>query len=407
MPTERVFAAIDGLKDEMVGLQTLLCSKPAIAPDSGGQGEWDKALALEAWLKERGLGDIEWHPAPDSRVPGGLRPNLVLSLAGQKEASLWIMSHLDVVPPGEASLWDGDPWVCRRDGDYIYGRGVEDNQQGLCSSVAAVMALSSLGVRPRLGVKLLMVADEEVGSAYGIDWLLKNRSLFGPEDLVLIPDTGTPRGDEIEVAEKNLLWLKVRCRGRQCHGSVPDEGANAFLANCELALRLNELEVAHYIGRDHLFQPDRSTISPTKKEANVPNVNTIPGEDVFYLDCRMLPEYALGGVLEDFRQVAASIGQRRSVRFEFEVVQRVESRPTSPESAIVRQLTAAIQRVRGCQARAVGIGGGTVAAYLRNAGLNCAVWSTLEERAHQPNESCKLSNLIADAKVMALLAGLE
>ena len=39
----------------MVALETLLTSHPALAPESGGQGELEKVLALETWFKEQGI----------------------------------------------------------------------------------------------------------------------------------------------------------------------------------------------------------------------------------------------------------------------------------------------------------------------------------------------------------------
>jgi succinyl-diaminopimelate desuccinylase len=66
-------------------------------------------------------------------------------------------------------------------------------------------------------------------------------------------------------------------------------------------------------------------------------------------------------------------------------------------------LSAAIGEVYRVKARPVGIGGGTVAAYLRRAGIDCAVWARLGGCAHQPNEYVLLENILGDAKVMALL----
>jgi succinyl-diaminopimelate desuccinylase len=51
----------------------------------------------------------------------------------------------------------------------------------------------------------------------------------------------------------------------------------------------------------------------------------------------------------------------------------------------------------------VGIGGGTVGAYLRKAGYPCVVWSTQDETMHAANEYAKISNIIGDAKVFAHL----
>jgi succinyl-diaminopimelate desuccinylase len=51
----------------------------------------------------------------------------------------------------------------------------------------------------------------------------------------------------------------------------------------------------------------------------------------------------------------------------------------------------------------MGIGGGTVAAFFREAGLPAAVWSTCADTAHQPNEFCLISHVITDAKVFATI----
>lgn len=405
MNRERIFSEIDAARREMVELESLLSSIPAISPESGGTGEWDKALALEAWLVERGIKDIAWYPCPDPRVPGGKRPNLVATIPGSGEGRLWLMSHLDVVPPGEISLWRTDPYAVVESDGRIYGRGVEDDQQGLTSSVFAALAFLRCGTRPRRSVKLLFVADEEMGSAYGVQYLLREHSLFRPDDLIVIPDSGCPAGNEMEVAEKNLLWLRITTEGKQCHGSVPDEGNNAFLAACDLALRLHALEKDAFTARDGLFAPDRSTISPTKKEANVPNINTIPGEDVFYLDCRILPEYPLESVLAEFGKVFGAVEAAHGVRIRYDVEQRVESRATSPRAPVALALSEAIESVYGVKAKPIGIGGGTVGAFLRNSGYDCVVWCRIDETAHQPNESASLDNIAGDAKVMALLMG--
>ena len=129
------------------------------------------------------------------------------------------------------------------------------------------------------------MADEEFGSEYGIKYLLReHKELFKNDDLILIPDGGDSDGQTIEVAEKNILWLKVHTVGLQSHGSMPEKGKNAYLAACDLALRLNALENI-FNAEDELFTPSKSTFQPTKKEANVDTVNIIPGDDVFYMDC--------------------------------------------------------------------------------------------------------------------------
>ncbi len=52
----------------------------------------------------------------------------------------------------------------------------------------------------------------------------------------------------------------------------------------------------------------------------------------------------------------------------------------------------------------MGVGGGTVGAYLRNVGYPAVVYSKLDETMHQPNEYSSIKNTLGDAKVFALVA---
>lgn len=398
---------IAGSTAGMIELETLLTAHPALAPESGGQGELEKVLALEAWLRERGITQLERFDAPDSRVESGIRPNLVATIPGMDDSDpaaprLWIMAHTDVVPVGELSLWNTDPWqVVEKDG-RLYGRGVEDNQQGLVAGTFAALALVQNKVTPPHSVKLLFVADEEVGSEFGIKYLLAHHSLFRPNDLILIPDGGDETGATIEVAEKNLLWLRIVVSGKQTHGSRPDQGINAALAGCDLALRLNGLESV-FNQRDALFDPPYSTFQPTKKEANVPNINTIPGEDVFCMDCRILPCYSLAQVRAEVNRCIAEVKEKYGVTVSYTEPQAVESPATPADAPVARRLAEAVKAVSGVEARPIGIGGGTVGAYLRQAGYQAVVWSRMDETAHQPNEYTIIENLVHDSQVMAYM----
>lgn len=403
MSFDAVKKRIASSKAEIVELETLLTSHPALAPESGGDGELEKVMALEGWLKSQGFTQFQRFDAPDSRVSSGIRPNLVVTIPGKDDSfAVWFMAHTDVVPVGELSLWHTDPWkVIEKDG-RLYGRGVEDNQQGLVASTVAALALLKEGITPPHTVKLLFVADEEVGSTYGIKYLLKEHNLFKKDDIILIPDGGDSQGATIEVAEKNLMWLQFTVKGKQTHGSRPDEGINATLAGYDLALRVHGLE-AVFDKRDALFDPPYSTFQPTKKEANVPNINTIPGEDVFCMDCRILPCYTLEQVRVELRRCVKEVEDKYGVKVEWTEPQTAESPATPVDAPVARRLAEAVKAVTGVDTRFIGIGGGTVGAELRVKGFNAVVWSKLDETAHQPNEYTIIDNLISDSQVMAYM----
>jgi succinyl-diaminopimelate desuccinylase len=399
----RVARRIDSYRDEAIALQRMLTAIPALSPRNGGDGEARKAEALAGYLRQIGLTRIASYPATDPALPGGHRPNLVVRVPGRsRERTAWVMAHLDVVPPGDRQLWQSDPFELRVDGDRLYGRGTEDNHQGLCSAVLAARALREEGVTPPCDLGLLFVADEETGSEYGISFLLREvPDLFGPRDLIIVPDSGVPDGSQIEVAEKSIVWLKFTVRGKQTHGSTPEKGVNAHKAGAHLIVALGEL-YRIFDAVDPVFEPPISTFEPTQKEANVPNINTIPGTDVFYFDCRVLPRYPLEAVEAEVARIAGSIEAAHEVQVTIETPQRESAAPPTPVDApVVKLLQAAVREVYGIEGRPEGIGGGTVAAHIRRRGHAVAVWSRFDETLHGPNEYCLLSNLLGDAKVMA------
>ncbi|MCK9377642.1 MAG: M20 family metallo-hydrolase [Syntrophobacterales bacterium] len=395
---------LDTYQEQVIELQRQLVSRVALGPEVGGVGETAKAAFLTDLLQSWGL-KVHHYPAPDTRVPAGERPNLVVYLPGQSSEKVWVLSHLDVVPPGDLTLWDSDPFTLRVDGDRLYGRGTEDDHHGIVMSLLAVKACLDLKITPPRTIALALVADEETGNDKGLAYLLREHGqLFSPEDLIIVPDAGSQDGTMIEVAEKSILWLKLTLMGKQSHASRPHKAKNTLRAAAHVIVALDGLQ-REFPLQNPLFRPPMSTFEPTKKEANVPNINTIPGRGVFYLDCRVLPDYDLEQVKARIQAIATEAAGKLGVTVAVEPVQWLPSAPpTAPEAPVVKALQQAVRRVYGREAIPQGIGGGTVAAFFRQRGLPAAVWMTANDGAHQPNEFCYLSHLIGDAKVLAHIA---
>ena len=407
--TEQIFETISAIitdsETEMTEMQKNLCAIPAVSPNSGGSGEGAKAAWLIERLREWNFPEPEMYPAPCADVDEGERPNFIVRLKGESdEFTTWVLTHLDVVPPGEQSMWSSDPWTVRVEEGKLYGRGTEDNHQGIVSAVFAFRSLLDKGITPPHDIALAFVSDEETGSGFGADFLMKNHGdLFGQSDRLLIPDAGNEEGTMIEVAEKSIAWIEFTVKGKQTHGSTPDLGINAHKAGAHLIVMLEQL-YAEFPARDALFDPPVSTFEPTLKKANVENINTIPGVDVFAFDCRVLACYSLDEVrssIEKYmREVELIFGVNISVEFP---TWQPAAPPTAPDAPIVTALQDGIRKVYGIDAEPMGIGGGTVAAFFREAGLPAAVWSRMDDMAHQHNEYCVVENMIGDARVMAHL----
>lgn len=398
-----LFDVLDSMEEDMTRLLCDLVSIPAVSPESGGKGEAEKAAFLSQYIRKIGLGSPERFDASDPDAKGGLRPNIVVRIPGTSKERLWIVAHMDVVPEGDRSLWDTDPFVPVVKDGKVYGRGANDNGQEIVASLFAAYALKKLGLKPAREVCLCYVADEELGSKHGIQYLLNN-DLFLPEDMVVVPDGGTERGDFIEVAEKSILWFEVKVLGKQVHASKPHEGLNACRIANELAVELDRALHSAFPEQNDIFAPPISTFEPTKRDANVANVNTVPGRETFAFDCRILPDTSLDDVLKVIDEVCRRKSGVSGAVIEYRILQRNDAAPpTDAEAPVVQLLKRAVNDVLGVDPVVGGIGGGTCAAFFRSQGIPAAVWAQEVDTAHMPNEYAVIEHMVNEAKVFAHL----
>jgi succinyl-diaminopimelate desuccinylase len=207
---DEIFKRIDGYRDEIISLQKDLTSRVALGPVNAGTGEHEKAEYLKGKLRELDPDHLEEIKAPDARAEKGYRPNVLARWEGEKGApTVWVLSHTDIVPPGDLALWDGNPYEVRVEGDKIIGRGVEDNQHGIVSSYwPSKPFLRRVGVpgAPWLWPWWLTRKPEaNTGSTMCSGTIRISSNLRTLSSFL----TGATRmGTMIEVAEKSMLWMK-------------------------------------------------------------------------------------------------------------------------------------------------------------------------------------------------------
>ena len=250
---------------------------------------------------------------------------------------------------------------------------------------------------------LAFVADEEMGSHFGLEPLME-RNIFRPDDLVVVPDSGNDAGDFIEIAEKAMWKLAFPVTGKQVHASLPHKGLNACRVANMLAYEVDEALHKAFTQTDDTFDPPFSTFEPTRRAANVPAVNIIPGRERFEFDCRVLPSVSLDEAFDVVERVRADVEQRTGAKIELEV-DRGDSAPvTSPDAEVCRLLVKSVREVFGFEPKTGGIGGGTFAAFFRRKGIPAVVWSQESGGvAHQPDEFTETEYLVNNAKVFALM----
>jgi len=235
-----VAAAVAAEEQGMVALLSELVAAPTVlGSEEPGQAVMRRAFAglgLEPVDVPLEPGELERHPAGASfswSVDG--KANVVATWGSGDGRSLILNGHVDVVSAEPQALWTSDPFVARRDGEWLYGRGAGDMKAGLAAIVGAVAGLRRLGVRPAGPVQLQSVIEEECTGNGALACVLAG----SPADAVVITE---PTRGAIWHAQVGVLWFAVRVLGRGGHAG--DGGADAIEASYAVIRALRELEAS-------------------------------------------------------------------------------------------------------------------------------------------------------------------
>lgn len=192
-------------------------------------------LVLDIW--EIGGEELKKHPAYccDRQSFNG-NPNLVAILKGSGGGkSIILNGHIDVVPVGDESNWELDPFSGMIKCGKLYGRGSTDMKGG---NVALLMAMESLianGIKLKGDVIFQSVIEEESGGAGTLAAVLRGYSADG----AIIPE---PTNMKFFPKQQGSMWFRITVKGRAAHGGTRYEGVSAIEKSLLVIQRLQQLE---------------------------------------------------------------------------------------------------------------------------------------------------------------------
>lgn len=182
------------------------------------------AEAMAKRLREAGFDDNDIHLAG----PRDTKKNLVLRYRGTgKRKPVLFIGHLDVVEARRED-WTSDPFVFLEKDGYFYGRGSEDMKAGDALLVTSFIRLKREGYVPDRDLILALTADEEGGTANGVDWLLKNHRDWVDAEYAINLDGGEFErdGDKrllagLQASEKVYVDYRFESLNAGGHSSLP------------------------------------------------------------------------------------------------------------------------------------------------------------------------------------------
>ena len=301
-----------------------------------------------------------------------------------------------------------------RDGK-IFGRGVCDMKAGIAAAVFAAEAIERAGVTLPGTIEISGTVDEESGGFAGVAHLAeRGRIARGRTDFVIIPEPLNV--DRICVGHRGVYWFEVTARGRIGHGSMPFLGVSAIDGMGRLLQSVREELMPLLSSR----RTDVPVVPPGARQATI-NVNGIDGgqpvdgiqtpcvADVCraVFDRRFLIEEGFDATKREVADLVASVAARTNgVRFDVRDLMVVHPTRTPDDSPVIGSLQRAIQSVLGRPAQLIASPGTydhKHVARIANVPHCVAYGPGALELAHQPDEYCRIDDIVNATKVLALV----
>ncbi|HYG75638.1 MAG TPA: M20 family metallopeptidase [Planctomycetota bacterium] len=320
--------------------------------------------------------------------PGEGRTSLIAEVGSGSGPRLFIPAHTDVVPAGEG--WSVPPFGGVVKDGQVWGRGATDDKGPLAGLLAAVDFLKTVEGEFRGTLMAGAIADEEHGSDLGLDWLLKEKGVKA--DMAFVPDIPSFL-QEVEIAEKGLVNVRVTFHGKQAHSSTPEEGVSALGALAEM-MYMTENWRPHGSERKHpLLSPTTNVI--VRADAGIAN-NIVPGKASAVYNLRFLPWQTGTGITQELRKMAEQIASRRKgVSVTVEKIAELEPSEVKQDSPVAQSLFKAIKDVTGKEPKFVGIGGATLCKQLIWAGIPAAAFGPGDHSMpHMADERIPIDELV-------------
>lgn len=309
---------------------------------------------------------------------GKKRPNVVGTLDLGADSTLGLLTHYDVVPPGDG--WKRDPFRLTIEGERAYGRGAADDKSAIAASLGA---LSCIGEKGKYNVKLIASPDEEVGGRWGIGYVINDLNLR--LDCGVVVDA---MPDMVCIGASGIVQGEVRVRGIQGHAGYPHRSENPIP---KLASLIREFENFARFRERKLSKIDAPPGSPNKKLwgrfsftiiGGGEKENIIPSNAWARFDMRILPdepvEEAKSELIAFFDRTRESLGLNADLK----IVLEDKGFLTPPEHPFVETFLNATASVFGSPLPLGASLGGDDGKFLASKGIPVVSYGAIAEDSH-------------------------
>jgi acetylornithine deacetylase len=390
-------------------LQLLVRENSTRGQESSAQAiliEKCRQLGLTVDIWELNREELSGHPAfCCDRSSFGGNPNLVAVLKGAGGGkSLILNGHIDVVPVGDETSWELDPFSGHIESGRLYGRGATDMKGGTVSLLMALESIIASGIKLKGDVIFQSVIEEESGGAGTLAAVLRGYQADG----AIIPE---PTNMKIFPKQQGSMWFRLTVNGKAAHGGTRYEGVSAIEKSMTVIHSLQMLEKARNAKiTDPLYEKtpipipiNIGKISSGQWPSSVPDTAVIEGRmGVAPEETTQDAQSELVQCLEDLKDKDEWF-KANPVKLEWFGAQWL---PGSLESdhPLITQLSDSFAEIKGEQPIIEASPWGTDGGILSNVGSTPVVvfGPGTTEIAHDANEYIILEEMFAASEIIAL-----
>jgi putative selenium metabolism hydrolase len=247
---------------------------------TGNEGE--AADVAERWMRDLGY-DRVWRDELG---------NLIGALDGKRPGGVLIDGHLDVVEPGDVSLWRCDPFSGDVIDGALYGRGAVDMKGPVAAMILGVAALRDRPAADRSTVYVCCSVAEETIEGLALRSVLE---ALRPWAVVI----GEPTSGAVAIGQRGRAEILIEAVGRAAHSAYPQAGVNSAEAMVDLIADLR----AAPVHTDDLLGPGFLVLTEVWSTPR-PAFSIIPYLTSAVYDRRLLPGETPDTVLAPIRAIA-------------------------------------------------------------------------------------------------------
>lgn len=362
---------------------------------------------------------------------------------GSGEKLVGVLGHLDVVPPGDLSKWENEPFrPVIKDGKY-YGRGAQDDKGPTLAAIYALKTLLDCGFKLKYRVRFIFGTDEEnlwrdmpkyvekeeiptvgftpdskfplIYSEKGLlqcKLIAKNESglvFKGGDAFNSVPSNIiVPKNDELI---KVLLELNYEFKdkdevieivGKSVHAQVAETGINAINRYMHALTKLGkETKSGKFITENLIGHDFAEPIFGLVKDEhsgelkfNVGKIEFTEENEILMIDMRIPVTYDKEKIVETLSRKAKEYG------FEYTQHDYLKSIYVPLDSELITTLMSAYQEITGdMESQPVASGGATYARAMNNCVAFGCVLPGSPKTEHQPNEYIILDDIKKAMKI--------